>query len=551
LSDILHPPRQTVIATGLAALAILICLFSHLGAFGLVGPDEPRYVWIARTMATTGDWITPRLYGQPWFEKPILYYWAAAAGFTLHLPTEWAARLPSAFAALTAALAIGWLAWRFYGAQREFAGSSALLAPLLFSSSVAAIGFARAATPDMLFSASLALAMAAAASILHRAGALRGSPPESHGAPRRDHSALALFGACLGLAVLAKGPAGVVLAAGGLGLWALASNRWRPVFRLAHPLAIAMFCIVALPWYVLCARRNPDFIRVFIFQHNFDRYLTPVFQHKQPFWFFGPMLLLALLPWTVLLIPAAREALRLWRTKSWHDSPAVFFSCWAVFPILFFSFSQSKLPGYILPAIPPIALLLAFACKRFAITESKSYPWIAVGLSLTWSSMGLSVLFLVHRLPPAALGVTGRVIMVCAALASMGGIAILALGFLRRRGAVLVPVLLVALLVELAGARILPALDPHISARQHAAMLGDDRRPDRIFTFQLNRSWTFGLNFYLGREFPEWSPSDPEAALLLTTPKGLDELRRLGRFRGNLDEAYQGVLYVPVLPAPH
>ena len=95
-------------------LRLLICLFGNLGAIGLVGPDEPRYAWIARAMAETGDWITPRLYGQPWFEKPILYYWAAAAGFWLHLPAEWAARLPSAFAALAAALAIGWLAQKHY-----------------------------------------------------------------------------------------------------------------------------------------------------------------------------------------------------------------------------------------------------------------------------------------------------------------------------------------------------------------------------------------------------------------------------------------------------
>src|SRR5215831_20407456 len=97
-----------------AGIAVVICLFGQLGAVGLTGPDEPRYVWIARAMAQTGDWVTPRLYGQPWFEKPILYYWAAAGGFRMHLPAEWAARLPSAVAALAAALAMGWLASKHY-----------------------------------------------------------------------------------------------------------------------------------------------------------------------------------------------------------------------------------------------------------------------------------------------------------------------------------------------------------------------------------------------------------------------------------------------------
>src|ERR1700724_2581395 len=151
----------------------LTCLFSHLGALGLVGPDEPRYVWISRAMAETGDWITPRLYGQPWFEKPILYYWAAALGFRLNLPAEWAARLPSAIAALAATLTIGWLGLKHYGDEESFRKSPAFLAPLFFSTSVAAIGFSRAATPDMLFSAFIALAMASVSSVFCGRGALR------------------------------------------------------------------------------------------------------------------------------------------------------------------------------------------------------------------------------------------------------------------------------------------------------------------------------------------------------------------------------------------
>ena len=102
--------------------------FSHLGAIGLVGPDEPRYAWIARAMATSGDWVTPRLYGEPWFEKPALYYWAAALGFAAHLPAEWAARLPSAFAALVAAIAIGWLGRKFYSDENRWPFASAFLA---------------------------------------------------------------------------------------------------------------------------------------------------------------------------------------------------------------------------------------------------------------------------------------------------------------------------------------------------------------------------------------------------------------------------------------
>src|ERR1700734_3701256 len=326
---------------------VMVSLFANLGVIGLVGPDEPRYAWIARAIAETGDWVTPRLYGQPWFEKPILYYWMAAIGFRLNLPPEWAARLPSAFAALAATVAIGWLGWKHYGGAKNSAGQATLLALLIFSTSVAAIGFSRAATPDMLFSAFIALAMACAAGVLANHQALRSAESANSAARPRDVITLALFGAFLGLAVLAKGPAGLILAAGAIGVWALATSRWQAAFRLAHPVAIGAFCVVALPWYILCSARNPDFLRVFIFQHNFQRYVTPVFQHRQPVWFFGWITLLAILPWSLLLIPAAREGLRLWREKSWVDSPGFFFACWALFPILFFSASLSKLPGYI------------------------------------------------------------------------------------------------------------------------------------------------------------------------------------------------------------
>ena len=348
-------------------------------------------------MAETGDWITPRLYGQPWFEKPILYYWAAAAGFRLHLPAEWAARLPSALAALAAALAIGWLARKHSDRDAASLSSPDLLAVLIFSTSVAAIGFSRAATPDMLFSASVTLAMASAAHVFSRVGAF-GANDKFGGTPIADLLPIALFGAFLGFGVLAKGPAAIILAGGAVGLWTLATKRWRVALRVVHPLAIAAFCVVALPWYVLCAIRNPDFIRTFILQHNFERYLTPMFRHHQPFWFFLPITLLALLPWTVFLWPAFQEALRVWRTKSWARSPGFFFGCWAVFPIVFFSFSQSKLPGYILPAVPPLALLCAISAPHALRRGSDRRRALLACIGISWLLIGLAAAHTIGRI---------------------------------------------------------------------------------------------------------------------------------------------------------
>ena len=456
------------------AICVFICLFGHLGAIGLVGPDEPRYTWIARAMAQTGDWVTPKLYGQPWFEKPVLYYWAAAIGFLLHLPAEWSARLPSAFAALAAALTIGWLGWKHYGETEGLARSPALLAPLIFSTSVGAIGFARAAAPDMLFSALLALAMASVACIFYRADALRGAtdPELVIDSPRGDSLPLILFGAFLGLAVLAKGPAAVVLAGGAVALWAAATRRWRVAFKLLHPLAIGAFCIIALPWYILCARRNPDFLRVFLLQHNFERYLTPLFQHRQPFWYFGPIVLLALLPWTALLWPVAQEGLRLWRDKSWKNSPGFFFACWAIFPVLFFSLSQSKLPGYVLPSIPPLALLCAVGASRAlgrAFTKNQVVR-LGVALGVTWIVILIAAGIAGRRIPWRALaGGNHALLFSLCVLAAIAILAAAGMAFTTMRGKFALTIALclaaTAASVEVANLGILPVTDGYYWAK--------------------------------------------------------------------------------------
>ncbi|HUO35101.1 MAG TPA: glycosyltransferase family 39 protein [Candidatus Acidoferrum sp.] len=548
--------QQNLAAACASVIAVIVCLFGNLGAIGLLGPDEPRYAWIARAMADSGDWVTPRLYGQPWFEKPVLYYWAAAIGFRVPLSSEWAARLPSAVAALAAAITISWLAWNFFEPLRNFFRGPALFAPLLFSTTVAAIGFSRAATPDMLFSAFLAIAMAFAAAILLCRGALAASNaynPSVSSANSKNTSLLLIgWGASLGAAVLAKGPAAILLAGGAILLWVIVSRDRRSAFRLAHPLAIAACLLVALPWYVLCSLRNPDFLRVFIWQHNFERYLTPLFMHRQPFWFFGPIFLLALLPWTVLLWPAALLGINLWRKKSWQKSPGCFFVCWTLFPILFFSLSQSKLPSYVLPSIAPACLLLAAAFFRFARSEAGTLPVFRLSVAsvgLTWIFLAIAALFWLHRVPASERTDLHASLLPLALLAFAGGVAVFALAFFRPRASVYTSVFFSVLCIAIAGHNFLPALDPYVSARPHALLFTNSHFPNRIFTYQLPRSWDYGLAFYFDRKLPEWSPADPEAAILLTTPKGLEEVKQQRRFSGPLEETYRGVLLVPVLPA--
>lgn len=499
-------------------------------------------------MAASGDWVTPRLYGEPWFEKPILYYWVAALGFRTPLSSEAASRLPSALAALLTLLAIAWCAAQFYGENAAWAVA------LIFATCIGSLAFARAATPDMLFTAALAGAMTAAAAVLRRNGALREGEESRSGDGRRAFRELIFFGGWIGVASLAKGPAALALAGGSIALWALATRQWRAALRLAGPIAIISFCVVAFPWYVLCALRNSGFVHTFLFLHNFERYLTPVFQHRQPFWFFIPVLLLGLLPWTALLAGVALDGFRGCREENWQNSPGFFFACWAIFPVVFFSFSQSKLPGYALPVIPPLALLLAAGITRGLNKNSRTAQWLSVAVGATWVAM-LALPFgpWLKRLSPEAQHAVTSHILTWAGVAAAGGLLIVSLGYARHVWAALaVSGLLFAGLVEVANLRFLPQLDPYLSARTAAeASVSSLESPASLSAFRLERDWRYQLNFYLGRELPEWAAQPGGPAWVFTNAAGLAELEHEQARILFLEKLSPEILLVRVEAGPH
>jgi 4-amino-4-deoxy-L-arabinose transferase-like glycosyltransferase len=492
-----------VLTLGVAAT----CLLSGLGALGLVGPDEPRYMSIARAMLQTGDWVTPRLYGQPWFEKPVLCYWAAAAAFRVFGVNEFAARLPAALAAVFATVAMAWAALRSYGLD------AAWLTLLMLPTTLATIGFARAATPDMLFSAFLVAASVSAAEMLakKRAGVM----------------ARLLFGIFLGAATLAKGPAALVLAGGAVFLWALASGRWRAVLRLMHPICVTAFLVIAAPWYALCAWRNPNFLRVFLIEHNVSRYLTTEFQHVQPFWFFGPIILAATIPWTVLLPPLAVVAIgRLRANREWKDSPGLFFSAWAIFPVLFFSFSKSKLPGYVLPSVPPLVLLLATISASWLKARTTGPRWWLALIGCTFPILSLAGFALVRGLPMELTLGASKAPAVLLATAIIGGLTCTFLAFTGRlRPAFLTAGVLMAILLVGVNAGIIPNVDPFLSPRTAARATPPEALDGpHLAILDLSRSWEYGLDFYLDRALPEWTPAMAAPSWVWTTEQGAAKL---------------------------
>lgn len=486
---------------------LYICYFHNLGVMGLIGPDEPRYAWIARAMVESGDWVTPRLYGEPWFEKPVLYYWGAALSFKLFGVSETTARLPSAVAALLATVALAWLAWRIYGTE------TARWLLLLLPTTVGMIGFSHAAATDMPFAAMLTIAMVCAAVV---AGLTRHANTPI--LPRTPWLALLLFGFFLGLAVLAKGPAALILSGGAVFLWAIFTVRWRDAFRLFHPVAIAAFGLTALPWYITCARRNPDFVRVFLVEHNLRRYVTPEFQHVQPFWFYVPVLLVAFLPWTLALLWSAEFGFRRER-RGFHPSAiSIFLLTWTSFCVLFFSFSQSKLPGYVLPAVPPIALILARACVYLAPLNARPFRWIRFGFYFLALPVSLALLWIrrygvsdIHaeKMTSAAyilflLGLTNLLLSYKVSVSR----------FLRQAA----PLCVVPALLILAAFRPLasPWLTTDTSAKALAQSINYLHLPaSQLFVLPAYRNLKYGLSFYLHEEVPSWDLNNPRPGLLL------------------------------------
>jgi 4-amino-4-deoxy-L-arabinose transferase-like glycosyltransferase len=517
-------PKQSILSRLLWLIAIVatlyFCYFRQLGVVGLMGPDEPRYAWIARDMMESGDWITPRLYGSPWFEKPPLYYWGAALSFKVFGVNETSARLPSAIAALLATLTLAWLAWRVYGS------ATARWLLLLLPSSAGMIGFSHSAATDMLFSAMLTCAMVPA-------GVLLGMVPFARGEDRsadRDFGtelsnsakliAAALLGLFLGYAMLAKGPAAIILSGGAVVCWAAYTKRWKHTLRLLHPVAIAVFCVVALPWYVLCAMRNPDFLRVFILEHNFKRFLTPEFQHIQPFWYYAGILSIALLPWTPALLWAIVTGTRSLLRGARLSAMSCFLLSWASFCLVFFTISRSKLPGYILPAIPAIGLLLARAIVKLGPTRRWSFALISLVPGIALAVLFFELFSHNDQILKKAVAYTPAVELAIAAIGAAN--ILLALLYLAPRRnlamiAAVVPVLFAMFMVD-------DALPFTPISSQSARYLADQIRADEVPLAKLRvavlkRSTRYGLNFYLHTDLPDLTRTLHSDVYLLTTAR--------------------------------
>jgi 4-amino-4-deoxy-L-arabinose transferase-like glycosyltransferase len=319
---------------GLAGLLSLVWL-ATLASRPLFNPDEGRYAEIPREMLSGGDWIIPHLNGLDYIEKPPLQYWATAATYRLLGVSEFSARLYTALTALATVALIGFLGKRLWSSGAGWRATAVLAGMFMF------VVLGQLMTLDM----SLTFWMTASL-----AGFLLAQHPRS---AERGWMLLAWLAAALG--VLTKGLVAAAIPAAVLIIYSLWTRDFSPWRKLHLKWGLPLFLVVTVPWHWLAAQRLSDFLQFFFVHEHFARYLTPVADRREPWWFFGWVFLAGTVPWT---LPALRVLVSGWRTPRGQFSPALFLWIWVVFICLFFSISDSKLMPYILPAMPALALLI-------------------------------------------------------------------------------------------------------------------------------------------------------------------------------------------------
>jgi 4-amino-4-deoxy-L-arabinose transferase-like glycosyltransferase len=325
----------------LIILFVLTALFFglFLGSRPLSVPDEGRYVEIPREMVVTGDYLTPRLNGVKYFEKPPLFYWFEAGAIKLFGLSEWSVRLGPALFALLGCLAV------YYAGTRMFGRLTGILSACVLATSTLYYALSRLIAPDMQVSVLLT------ASLLSFLVGTR----EPAGTRRRFF--FWGFYAFAALATLAKGLIGILFPGMIIFTWMLIMSEWRILRSMYLPSGLALFILIAAPWHILINRANPEFFDFYFIREHFQRFLTTVHQHYKPFWFFIPVLVLGFFPWSAFLVQAIRQNLPpSWKDRNQHKD-AIFLMLWAGIVFLFFSASSSKLIPYILPILPPLALL--------------------------------------------------------------------------------------------------------------------------------------------------------------------------------------------------
>lgn len=354
-------------------LVAIVVWFANLDARRLIKSDEGRYAEIAREMAASGDWITPRLNDIKYFYKPPLQYWATAAFYEAFGVDEWTARLWNALTGLATVLFTAYFAARVFGARCGIAAGAVL------GSSALLVGLAHVLTLDMGLACFMTVTLGGFV-LAQRDGATA----------RETRRWMLVAWAAMALGVLSKGLPALVLPAAVLAAYTLWQRDFALWTRLHLGRGLLLFLAIAAPWFVAVSLANPEFPRYFFWHEHVERFLTRVHGRYEPWWYFIPVLAGGLLPWTLLVPQALAAGAR--RAAGLRFQPARVLWLWAVVIFVFFSASSSKLASYVLPVVPALAVLTALvlqACSTRALrwalapvaagalAAAAATPWLA------------------------------------------------------------------------------------------------------------------------------------------------------------------------------
>ncbi len=511
---------ELVVVIGFCAFLFLY----NLGAVGLVGADEPRYAQIAREMLASHQYVTPILYGQPWLEKPILFYWRAAISYKVFGVSDAAARLPSA------SLAFGLVILTYFW-MKKFRPGAQLDAALVLGASALMIAYGRAASMDMSLAAPFCAAMLCWWG-WHQTG---------------QRWWLVVFYFFIAIGTLAKGPVAPFLAGLIVVGYAAVRRDWKLISGTLWIPGLLAYVVVALPWFVLVQMETPSFFRTFFLEHNLERFGTGKYHHPAPIWFFIPILLAAVAPWTTYVVAAMVDVVRDWQFRRRNqqelgDGLTLFLLLWTVIPVVFFSFSQSKLPGYILPAVPPALLLAAeYLHRQTEERTSPNYPLLVVHASL--AAILIAALLIAPakmlKLPP-----TPQAVFLAAAIGVVVFFGVLlsvaARGNAALRFVTLIPVILgVTFILK----TVAPVIDATQSERPVASALSAAGVASNatVATFKAKREVEYGVAWYRNQPIKVYERLEiPASEHVVITRAGSEpelreilpgrELKKIGEF---------------------
>ncbi len=450
--------RLLAIAGG---LSLLILYLYGLDRMGLYSTDEPRYASIGREMARSGDYITPRLWGEAWFEKPALLYWMIAAGFRAGLSNDLAPRVPVAL------FSLAFLGVFFWMLRREFGAIAASYSTAILATSAGWLALSDIAITDIPMSAAFGLA-------------LLFTLPWLRSGDRRWLNAAA---AMLGLAFLAKSGPPLVLS---LPVLWFGRDRWRDLVR---PAPVLLFLLIATPWYIACTLQNGTaFLWTLFWVHQVSRFVSAGLQHVQKWWFYIPWLPVLWFPWTPVLALLIRRDL-------YSDKRVRFLAVTSVWGFVFFSASLNKLPLYLLPLFPPIAVLMGVAIEKAQLAARVAIISSAL-VCCAFPVLVTKLPELMSKNPQA--GAPRMPVM----LAVIMLLAIAAVCFIRNRaGSVTLVTLMAAAGYLWIKVETLPFIDIAATARPVGRQVESIHVP--VCAQDVPRELRYGLNYYAERPLPD------------------------------------------------